>query len=313
MEGKATPSARPKSARTAKSMAVEWLAAHGVRKVARDQTAAPHAITRFPPYLSARAPPATDEMRYPHRNDDCQASQKPDQSAVAAIDQKLRLKTDPKYLILGGPLEYGDNDGHGTSLTDTPRFRAPEKRVPRLMREVVGMAKCFSRGGTTATDITTRSALQRHMTTANITNTFARSGIATAALPTCPLSNRFPIPSALHIIAPAAPPPPPPFFFPCPSLPDHASCVLPQTRASRDIRFLPFKVSPPETIRSLERRRPSETPIELDIDGGKDDAGDDECDQQTDLDEGEEITAMAEVDCRKDKHKGSANFEGGEE
>lgn len=71
MEGKATPSARPNRARTARSIAVEWSAAHGVRKVARDQRATPHAITLFPPYLSARAPPATDENKYPHRNEDC--------------------------------------------------------------------------------------------------------------------------------------------------------------------------------------------------------------------------------------------------
>lgn len=45
-------------------------------KVARDQIAAPHAKTRLPPYLSARAPPAMDEIRYPHKNDDCQAYEK---------------------------------------------------------------------------------------------------------------------------------------------------------------------------------------------------------------------------------------------
>lgn len=70
MEGKVTPSASPKKARTAKSPAVEWLAAHGVRRVANDHRPTPHASTRFPPYLSTKAPPITDENMYPHRNDD---------------------------------------------------------------------------------------------------------------------------------------------------------------------------------------------------------------------------------------------------
>lgn len=70
MDGKATPSASPKKARTAKRLVVEWLAANGVRRVARDQRATPQAITRFPPYLSTNAPPTTDENMYPHRNDD---------------------------------------------------------------------------------------------------------------------------------------------------------------------------------------------------------------------------------------------------
>lgn len=70
IDGIATPSASPKKARTAKRLVVEWLAANGVRRVASDQRATPHAITRFPPYLSTNAPPTTDENMYPHRNDD---------------------------------------------------------------------------------------------------------------------------------------------------------------------------------------------------------------------------------------------------
>jgi hypothetical protein len=70
MEGKATPSASPKNARTARRATVEWLAAHGVSRVARDHKATPHAITLFPPYLSTRAPPMTDENMYHHRKDD---------------------------------------------------------------------------------------------------------------------------------------------------------------------------------------------------------------------------------------------------
>lgn len=70
MEGRATPSASPKKARTAKRLVVELLAAQGVRRVAKDHRATPHAITRFPPYLSTKAPPITDEKIYPHRNDD---------------------------------------------------------------------------------------------------------------------------------------------------------------------------------------------------------------------------------------------------
>lgn len=71
MEGRATPSARPKKARIAKRLVVEWFAAHGVRNVAKDHKATPHAITLFPPYLSTKAPPMTDENMYPQRNDDC--------------------------------------------------------------------------------------------------------------------------------------------------------------------------------------------------------------------------------------------------
>lgn len=70
IEGIATPSARPKKARMTKRLIVEWFAAHGVRRVAKDHNATPQAITRFPPYLSTKAPPITDEKMYPHRNDD---------------------------------------------------------------------------------------------------------------------------------------------------------------------------------------------------------------------------------------------------
>lgn len=70
MDGRATPSASPKKVRTAKRLAVEWLAAHGVRRVAKDHKTTPQAITLFPPYLSTNAPPITDENMYPHRNDD---------------------------------------------------------------------------------------------------------------------------------------------------------------------------------------------------------------------------------------------------
>lgn len=69
--GKATPSARPKSMRAASRAPVDRWAANGVRNVASDQSAAAHAITRFPPYLSAKVPPTMDEITYPHRNDDC--------------------------------------------------------------------------------------------------------------------------------------------------------------------------------------------------------------------------------------------------
>lgn len=75
IEGMATPSARPKKARTANRLTVEWLAAHGVRSVAKDQKATPHAITLFPPYLSTNTPPITEENMYPHRNDDCKMYQ----------------------------------------------------------------------------------------------------------------------------------------------------------------------------------------------------------------------------------------------
>lgn len=72
MAGIATPSASPKKARTARRLAVEWVAAQGVRSVDKDHKATPQASTFFPPYLSTRAPPITDENMYPHRNDDCQ-------------------------------------------------------------------------------------------------------------------------------------------------------------------------------------------------------------------------------------------------
>lgn len=70
IEGMATPSASPKKARTAKRLAMEWLAANGVKRVAKDHKATPQAITLFPPYLSTNAPPITDERMYPHRKDD---------------------------------------------------------------------------------------------------------------------------------------------------------------------------------------------------------------------------------------------------
>ena len=70
MAGRATPSASPKKARTASRLRVEWEAAHGVMRVAKDHKATPHAITFFPPYLSTKTPPITDENTYPHRNDD---------------------------------------------------------------------------------------------------------------------------------------------------------------------------------------------------------------------------------------------------
>lgn len=70
MEGIATPSARPKMVRTARRVRVEWAAAHGVRRVAKDHRPTPHAITFFPPYLSTKTPPATEENMYPHRNED---------------------------------------------------------------------------------------------------------------------------------------------------------------------------------------------------------------------------------------------------
>lgn len=68
--GRATPSASPKKARTANRLRVEWEAAHGVRSVAKDHKATPHAKTFFPPYLSTKIPPITDDNTYPHRNDD---------------------------------------------------------------------------------------------------------------------------------------------------------------------------------------------------------------------------------------------------
>lgn len=70
MEGKATPWASPKMARIVKSVVVEWLAAQGVRSVAKDHIPTPHAKTFFPPYLSTNLPPITDENMYPQRNDD---------------------------------------------------------------------------------------------------------------------------------------------------------------------------------------------------------------------------------------------------
>jgi hypothetical protein len=63
--GNATPSARPKSERTASSKIVDRDADQGVRKVAKDHSAAAPAITIFPPYRSAKAPPTMDEKTYP--------------------------------------------------------------------------------------------------------------------------------------------------------------------------------------------------------------------------------------------------------
>lgn len=71
MAGRATPSASPKKARMAKRANVELLAAHGVRSVDRDHNNSPHASTLFPPYLSTKAPPITEEKMYPHKKDDC--------------------------------------------------------------------------------------------------------------------------------------------------------------------------------------------------------------------------------------------------
>lgn len=71
MDGKATPSARPKRMRTVISVILEWLAAHGVIIVASDQKTTPTAITSFPPYLSTKAPPTVEDTRYPHKKDDC--------------------------------------------------------------------------------------------------------------------------------------------------------------------------------------------------------------------------------------------------
>lgn len=70
MEGRATPSASPKKARAINKANVEWLAAQGVIRVAKDHKATPQPITFFPPCLSTNAPPITDENMYPHRNDD---------------------------------------------------------------------------------------------------------------------------------------------------------------------------------------------------------------------------------------------------
>jgi hypothetical protein len=69
--GNATPSARPKSERTASNKIVDRDAAQGVRNVAKDHSAAAPAITIFPPYRSAKAPPTMEEKTYPHKNDDC--------------------------------------------------------------------------------------------------------------------------------------------------------------------------------------------------------------------------------------------------
>ena len=70
MDGIVTPSASPKKARTANRLIVEWLAAKGVRRVAKDHKNTPQASTLFPPYLSTKAPPITEDNMYPHRKDD---------------------------------------------------------------------------------------------------------------------------------------------------------------------------------------------------------------------------------------------------
>jgi hypothetical protein len=70
IDGRATPSASPKKARIANKAIVEWFAAKGVRRVAKDHNNTPQANTLFPPYLSTKAPPITEENIYPHRNDD---------------------------------------------------------------------------------------------------------------------------------------------------------------------------------------------------------------------------------------------------
>lgn len=49
MEGIATPSARPKKARTHNKATVECAAAQGVSRVAKDHNATPQANTLFPP------------------------------------------------------------------------------------------------------------------------------------------------------------------------------------------------------------------------------------------------------------------------
>jgi hypothetical protein len=88
--GNATPSARPNSARTASNMMVEREAAHGVRIVAKDHSAAAPAITFFPPYLSAKAPPTMDEKTYPHKNDDCRHGKK-NLTSVNQLNSKIEI------------------------------------------------------------------------------------------------------------------------------------------------------------------------------------------------------------------------------
>ncbi|CAN6576193.1 unnamed protein product [Malus baccata var. baccata] len=93
MDGRATPSVSPKKARTAKRLVVEWLAAHGVRRVAKDHMAKPHAITVFPPYLSTKAPPITDDTVYPHRKDDwdyCKMNRSHSKLSIMRREKKSR-------------------------------------------------------------------------------------------------------------------------------------------------------------------------------------------------------------------------------
>lgn len=49
MQGRATPSATPSKARIVSRAQIEVSAAHGVRKVASDHRATPHAMTTLPP------------------------------------------------------------------------------------------------------------------------------------------------------------------------------------------------------------------------------------------------------------------------
>jgi len=65
---------------------------------------------------------------------------------------------------------------------------------------------CLAARGTIATDITTLSALHKHITQAIKLTTFNLSGIA--KLPSCPLppTNPLPIPSAVHLTTAVLPP-----------------------------------------------------------------------------------------------------------
>ena len=98
IDGKATPSANPKKARMTKRLVVEWFAAHGVSRVAKDHNAAPQEITFLPPYLSTKAPPITDEKMYPQRNDDYWKGRKQKHIISTLDDQicKWRFLNSPK-------------------------------------------------------------------------------------------------------------------------------------------------------------------------------------------------------------------------
>jgi len=81
---------------------------------------------------------------------------------------------------------------------------------------------CLSARGTIATDITTRSALHRHITNATKVTTFNLSGILRPTPSSLPLTNMPPsMPSAVHFT------PHFDFFFLChsPSLPFHCNFV----------------------------------------------------------------------------------------